>query len=165
MLTVGFCGDASFQAGPIGASGIACLTRTIDKSGEDDIGIVGTGGLSGGAGADLGVGGAIQISNATNLHQLKGVFAYATVSAGAGVQGTVTVFWNASRTVWGVEIGAAIGGGVQGGAGFSDTGVYQINNPILANIARGIWDAAGGLGGVEIDRLLGRAHAIATRQC
>jgi len=162
LATLGFCGDVTGQLPglPIGGIANACLTRTIDKSGEDDIGLTGTIGGNVGLGADFAVGGAIQVSNATNLHQLQGVFSYVTVGGQIFGGGTAVVFWNASRSIWGIEIGIAAGIGVEGGGGFSYTSVRQFNGIISANIARGIWDLLGGPGAVSIDQLLGRAHSL-----
>ena len=80
---------------------------TIDRSGEDDIGLTGSAGGGLGSGADVSVGLFFEVSNATNLQQLKGQFYYA--SAGAQVLGgfNAIVFWNSDMSVVGIEVGVA----------------------------------------------------------
>lgn len=140
--TVGICAGASGQLGPIGVSAGDCLTRTIDASGEDDIGLTGTLGVGAGQGADLSVGVYYQVSTATNLQELSGYFHYATVGGEFGAGASVTVFWNANLSVVGIEVGPSFGAGVDVTYGSSDTWVDQFNGTILANIARGVWNLA-----------------------
>jgi hypothetical protein len=159
--TLGFCGAASVQVALIGGSFDECLTRTIDASGEDDIGLVGTVGGSVGVGADASLGGAIQVTNANSLQQLSGLFYYTTVGGEVGGGGNVIVSWNPSGTVVGIEIGLAAGLGVSGGIGASDTWVNQLNGILSANIGRGIWDLLGGVGDLSLQGLIHEAQEIA----
>jgi hypothetical protein len=138
--TVGICAGASGELGILNVSAGDCLDRTIDQSGEDDIGLVGTIGSGVGAGANGSVGVYYQISNATNLQELKGPFYYATIGGEVGGGATVTVFWNSSLSIYGIEVGVSAGLGADGAVGQSLTWVDQFYGTISANIARGVWD-------------------------
>jgi RHS repeat-associated protein len=139
--TLGICAGAGAQFGPIGISAGYCLTRTIDASGEDDIGLTATLGGTIGAGVDVGFGLYYQISNATNLYELGGVFDYVTVGAGLLVGGSVDAFTSLNGSIYGIDAGVGVEDGIDFGVGRSDTAVVKFNGVILANIARGIWDA------------------------
>jgi hypothetical protein len=141
LATVGICAGGGAELGPVNVGGGGCLTRTIDSSGEDDIGLTGTIGAGGGEGANASVGAYYQVSNATNLQELKGAFYYATVGGEIGGGATVTVFWNSSLSVYGIEVGGSAGLGANGAAGLSTTWVNQFYGTISANIARGVWDS------------------------
>ena len=103
-----------------------------------------TGTLAGAVGAGAGLSATVyyQLSNATNLKELTGKFYYATVGGELLAGGSVTVFWSPNHKIFGIEVGVSFGAGVSVGVGISYTGLTQFNNPILANIARGVWDAA-----------------------
>jgi hypothetical protein len=139
--TVGVCSVGGAQFGEFSVSPGLCLTRTIDASGEDDIGLTGTLGGAVGAGDGLSVGLYYQLSNASNLKELTGKFYYATVEVNDVAGGSVTVFWSPNHKTYGIEVGVSGGIGVIAGVGISDTGIVQFNNSILANIARGVWDS------------------------
>jgi RHS repeat-associated protein len=138
--TLGICAGAGFEVGPINAGGGACLTRTIDSSGEDDIGLTGTIYAGAGDGVDSSTSYYYQISTATNLHQLSGPFFYATIGGEVGGGASMTIFWNLNESVIGIELGYSEGLGADIASGSSDTWVGQINNKVFANIARGVWD-------------------------
>ena len=153
MATVGICVSGNLMLGPIALSAGDCLTRTIDSSGEDDIGITGTIGGAVGLGVGAGVSFYYQVSNATNLEELGKGFFFTTLSAEVAVGPTATVFWNSLPTlatsaitsggkpgIIGIDVGIAIGAGVEAGLGYSYTSVMQFNGTISANIARGVWD-------------------------
>ena len=153
--TVGICGGAGGQFGLLNGGIGDCLTRTIDHNGEDDIGLTGTvaGGIGGGTGLSAGL--YYQVSSATNLQQLKGVFLYETVGADVIGGSSITVFWNLDKSVVGVEVGVSIGFGANVAGGMSQTWVNQFNGIVTANIARGIWDALNP--GLALDSLLAKA--------
>jgi RHS repeat-associated protein len=153
--TVGICGSAGAQIGFLSLAANVCLTRTIDQSGEDDIGLVGTGAVGVGAGADLSVGLYYEVSNATNLRELASWFNFATFGVGVIEGGSVTVFWNSSDTIRGIAVGISLQGGVDVAVGKSWSKVDQFTTSIEANIARGIWDAANP--GLAITALLDKA--------
>ena len=165
LATVGICAGAGAQLGLLNLAAGDCLTRTVDRSGEDDIGLVGAVGAGGGVGADVSVGIYYQVSNATNLQQLKGPFFYATVGGELGAGAVVTVFWNASRTIYGIELGVSLGLGATGAIGINYTWVNQFYTVLSANIARGIWDAFNP--GLALQRVLAEARAdvAVARRC
>jgi RHS repeat-associated protein len=156
--TVGICAVAGGQFGLLNAGAGACLTRTIDSSGEDDIGLTGTIAGGGGTGAGLSAGVYYQVSNATTLQQLKGLFFYETVGADVLGGTSVTVFWNLDRSVVGIEVGVSWGAGAYLAGGVSQTWVDQFNGIISANIARGIWDALNP--GIALESLLAKAMSL-----
>jgi RHS repeat-associated protein len=156
--TLGICAGAGEEFGPINATQGACLTRTIDKSGEDDIGLTFTAGAGGGVGEDASAGVYYQVSTATNLQQLKGPFFYATVGGQYGAGVTVTVFWNYNESVVGIEFGPSLGAGADAASGATYTDVDQFYGTISANIARGVWDVLNP--GVDITKLLLKAQEV-----
>ncbi len=139
LATVGECLEANGELGPLNLVAGGCLTRTIDRSGEDDIGLTGSAGGGLGSGADVSVGLFFEVSNATNLQQLKGQFYYA--SAGAQVLGgfNAIVFWNSDMSVVGIEVGVSAGLGAEAAVGETSTWVDQFYGIVSANIARGVW--------------------------
>jgi RHS repeat-associated protein len=152
MVTIGFCGGFSGAVPFAGFVAGGCLTRTVDASGEDDIGLTGTIGAGGGGGVNFGASAYLQISNATNLQELGKDFVFAQVAAEGGIGASVGVFWNsrfnedsplsAAASIYGIDIGVSFGGGASVLVGVSRTGVHQFNGTIEANLARLAWDAA-----------------------
>ena len=76
-------------------------------------------------GFDLSASAGYTVSNATNLSQLRGKFDFATTGEQIVGGTSLTVFWNSSHTVYGVTFGIAAGGGVYGGFGTTNTGVFM----------------------------------------
>jgi hypothetical protein len=151
--TVGECVGGGAQFCLINIDPDACLTRTIDRSGEDDIGLVATLGVGGGAGADISLGAYYQVTSATNLNELKGWFWYLNVALDIGFGANATIFWNTGDTVRGANIGISVGGGAIVALGKSYTRVVQFNNSIEANVARGVWDGLNP--GLALNTILG----------
>lgn len=158
LATVGICGGFNVQGGPANVAGSGCLTRTIDASGEDDIGLTSSVGVGPGIGVGASGGFFYQVSNATNLQELKGPFNYLTEAIDVGGGETVTVFWNANYSVEGIEIGLSLGGSLEIAGGVSETVVNQFYGTISANIARGVWDAFNP--NLAIDNLLTKARKL-----
>ena len=161
LATLGIC--AGFNVAPLIFSTGAgdCLVRTIDKTGEDDIGVTGAPFFGIGANVNADVGFYYQVSNATNLQELGGLFTYANVTADFVIGGTATVFWNnsfGSKAIYGIEVGVTLGGGFSGTIGASYTFVHKFDDSITANIARGLWDTLNP--GVAIDLQLSRAKRL-----
>jgi RHS repeat-associated protein len=139
--TVGICASAGAQAAIFNLTGSGCLTRTVfDANHEDDIGLTGTVGGGLGVGANVAASLSYEITDATNLQQLKGEFEYATIGGEDGGGATATVFWNNDLSVVGIDVGGSIGAGADIAVGDSDTWVTQFYGKWSANIARGIWD-------------------------
>jgi hypothetical protein len=109
-------------------------------------------------GAGLSAGVYYQVSNATTLQQLKGLFFYETVGADVLGGTAVTVFWNLDRSVVGIEVGVSWGAGAYLAGGVSQTWVDQFNGIISANIARGIWDALNP--DIALESLLAKAMSL-----
>jgi RHS repeat-associated protein len=144
-MTLGICAGFGLALGPISLGANDCLTRTIDASGEDDIGVTGTAFVGLGVSLEADISIYYEVSNATNLQQLKGAFTYANASATYVVGGTATVFWNnhlGNGAIYGVGVGVTLGLGASASGGESYSFVRQFNGTISANIARGAWDAA-----------------------
>jgi RHS repeat-associated protein len=162
--TVGICAGVSGQFPIFGLLGINasvgdCLTRTVDSSGEDDIGLVGTAGVGGGLGIGASIGLYYQISNATNLQELSRLFFYTTSGVDAVLGANATVFWSPDRKIYGVDLGVSFGGGADVAVGTSWTWVDQFYGSWSANIARGVWDAFNP--GLALGLLLRQARVVA----
>jgi RHS repeat-associated protein len=142
--TLGVCVSANGAIGPIAVGLGDCLTRTMDASGEDDIGLLHYYYGAGGAGLVADASLYYSVSNATNLQELSGPFTFATVTGTLIAGVTATVFWNnkiGSNAIYGLDLGVSLGLGVSADIGESNTTVDQFYGTISANIARGIWDA------------------------
>jgi RHS repeat-associated protein len=158
LLTIGFCG--ALGGSLLGPSGFAegCLTRT-QLTKNDEIGVVGT---VGGGGAPSLAGfasGYISITNATDLSQLRGPFAYTMLNVGDEFGGSVIVFVgkdSSNKTVFGVEIGGGVQFNINStipaapftfGGGIETTGVHEFGGlpAIGAKIA---WDAEAAIVGL-----------------
>jgi RHS repeat-associated protein len=150
MMTLSICGGFAAAFGIYYGNGQLCLARTIDASGEDDIGVTYTsaistsisGNASGGRGIGFGFGvsAGVQVSSATNLGELGGPFDFGSFSAGL-IAGDV--FFGGSPWVIGADLSASVG--PDGSSGFlwgqNDTNVHVFRNSVIANIARDVWDA------------------------
>jgi hypothetical protein len=112
----------------------------VDSS-NDQIGIVSSSFVGGGAGANADVGLSFQITNANTLQQLAGPFAYLTVSGEYIAGASVTFFSSPDRATYGVEVGVSAGLGVEGAGGISYTTVNQLSG-LDALIASAVFDAA-----------------------
>jgi hypothetical protein len=148
--TLGFCGSGTFgfSVGFAQAGLDICLTRTIDRSGEDDIGLTGT--LFGtvgsfvsvnalqapGAGA-LSFGAGFTVSNASNLRSLRGWFYTATLFVGLV---SATVFTSPDGKIFGVSVQRNTAASVGVGVGASFTVVLHFQSSFIANPARWLWD-------------------------
>lgn len=105
--------------------------------------------IQGNLGAGIGVGGAgrfyLQVSSATNLNQLNGPFIYDEETVAVGDDGEyASLFWNSSGTVWGADIGYAIGYSASASFGVSGTRVTIVAGPgtdtnIWSDIGHGIF--------------------------
>jgi RHS repeat-associated protein len=148
-MTLSICGSFAGALGIYYASGAPCLARTIDADGEDDIGITYTstistsisGNSSGGRGAGVGIGAGanVQVSSATNLGELGGPFDFGSIGAGPV---SADVFFGGSPWVIGADLGAGFSKGWGSFLwGQNDTNVHVFRNRVIANIARGLWDA------------------------
>jgi hypothetical protein len=122
-----------------------CLTRTIDSSGRDDIGVTRT--VAFGPGIGFGWGASIyyEISTCTTLACLNGWFGYRGASAQIGVGVSATVFWGddnryAVPTAFGLDLGVSFGDGAEASLGFSYTWVNKFSSPYVANPMRWLWD-------------------------
>ena len=91
-------------------------------------------------GFDLSASAGYTVSNATNLSQLRGKFDFATTGEQIVGGTSLTVFWNSSHTVYGVTFGIAAGGGVYGGFGTTNTGVFMFKG-WSSTLAKGISNA------------------------
>jgi RHS repeat-associated protein len=160
--TVGICAGGNFALGPIGLGVGDCLTRTVDRSGEDDIGIA-TGFIVGGFNTDENVGIYYQVSNATNLQELGKQFSFATVQVDVLGGVAVSVFWNdsVSHLIYGIDIGPSAGIGFTAGIGESYTVLDQFNGVVSANIARGVWDAFNPGAAIALDLTKARSGVAA----
>jgi RHS repeat-associated protein len=117
----------NLQFGPVNIEGSFGLV--VDGSGN--VGVYGTTGGGLGVGATASVGAGLQWSpNAHGICDLAGPFQYGSVSAGAGLDGTVDEFtgYNSDGTPivgGGLTVGAGVGGGVSGG--LNGTVVIPVN--------------------------------------
>jgi RHS repeat-associated protein len=148
MFTIGFCVGGGFVIPTpwpfpdvVAAAG-ACLNRTRFEH-ADDIGLTGTVGFGGGAGAPFTQSASMyyEFSNATTLQELGGPFDFLSVSGSVyGIGVGLTVFWGGSPLIYGVDFALGIGDQESIDLGLSDTGVHQFTDPIIANAARAFWD-------------------------
>jgi RHS repeat-associated protein len=161
--TVGMCASGSAALG-IGwyhwgaPTGDLCLVRTqFTPSGNDDIGFTDTGGWTmDSVGASVGAGLTYQVSDANALQALGQRFTKVSVSAGAGIgPGAVgDYFWGTSASglhIHGADLGVSVGVGTSIAMYSTWTDVKQVNNPLLADVLRGIWETLlpPGLGTVQ----------------
>ncbi len=158
LATVGICAGFNVALPPFNLGAGDCLTRTVDASGEDDIGLTGT--AFGGVGLNVGAGVSFyyEVSNAANLQELGQWFTFANVTADVFGGATLTVFWNnqtSGNVIYGIEVGMSLGAELSVTVGESYTWVDKFNGTISANIARGAWDAFNP--GLAITRELDRA--------
>ena len=143
LVTVGLCGGAA-GGFLIGLFGQVCpLVIGIDDR-NGDISVGGTATYGGGLQTPtFGLSAVAQVSDARNISQLGGPFAYAGGSAGEGPQLTGTIFQGDScgapgNQVVGGEFGVGFGvnlplpGEVHAGASTTATGTYFTFNPLSA---------------------------------
>lgn len=148
LLSVGVCGGLSAAAGfgdVLGVGGVAsgCLTRVV-SGGPDSIGVTGTAGVGPAAGLNIGASLSYQVSNATSLSDLSGMFQYITLSGEFGDGASATVFWGLNadhKLIYGAELGPAFGAGVQASTGVSNTYAHTFGG-LTAMLARIAWDGA-----------------------
>jgi hypothetical protein len=144
--TFGVCGGAQIDVLTGGAI-TGCVERIEDEGSNHELGLVVTGGLSIGVEADVEGWVGYQVSSASSLQQLKGLFEFVngTAELGGGVTGTV--FHSLNLKVWGVDVGLTIGAGAGAGAGFTDTAL-QTSFPWYETpekwVLEGIWSAGSG---------------------
>ncbi len=131
--SVGVCPKAGIGIGPVhlGVGGCAVAT-TNPFTGGTNFGLTFSGTVGVGLGADVSLGLYLQISSAKQLGTLSGPFFFYSFGAGAGLGGTFTVFWSGPThpTVYGIDMGVTIGGGVSAYLGIQDTKVYTIKGLI-----------------------------------
>jgi len=170
--TLGLCGALGGSA--LGPAGFAegCLVRNLSQS-NDQIGFTGT--LGGGGASSLAAfaNGYIQVTNATNLNDLRGPFAWFEVDVAEPVDGSVVVFTGTgthNQTIYGIEIGGGVAAeaSVAAGAPFTiaagaeTTGVHILTQWWIADALRAFWDfAVGPYGAVEVaEQALSKAESI-----
>jgi RHS repeat-associated protein len=142
MISVGVCGGFNLAFEFAGVSVTDCLTRIV-SGGPDEIGVTGTPGAGGAGGADVSIGAYYQVSNATNLSDLRGKFDFVTVGGEYLGGASATVFWgrnSANKLIYGIEFGPAFGVGIRVGVGQSYTFVDQLGG-WKARLARYAWGA------------------------
>ena len=151
LYTIGICASGSAALG-IGwyhwgtPTGSLCLVRTrFTPRGNDDIGFTDTGGWTvGSVGASAGASLTIQVSDANRLAELGQRFTQDSVSPyGFGWGAAADYFWGTAqdgRQIHGVNIGVDFGAGASIAKFSTWTDVKQVNNTILANLLRGVWD-------------------------
>ena len=97
--------------------GEGCVTGTVFGS-PQETGVTGTVGV---AKKVIGIFGGLnfydQVTNATDLGQLKGLFTYATFSGGDIVGGSIVIFWNSNFSIYGVDFGGGLDEGVTASVG------------------------------------------------
>ncbi|MHB2024532.1 MAG: RHS repeat-associated core domain-containing protein [Mycobacteriales bacterium] len=139
LATIGECAGVSSFLGVIKLGVGACLARTIDSNGTDQIGVTATPGGGVGLGSNLSASMYYEISNATQLSQLRGLFYFANLAVDIGAGAFVTVFWNAGKSIYGIDVGLSAGAGFDVGYGASLTKLHQFGG-IEAWVAKHIWN-------------------------
>ena len=163
-LTLGACVGGNEQFGPFNLSGGLCLTRTIDRSGADDVGLLGTIGVGVGLGTDLSLGVYYELSSATNLQELTGPFFYFVTALDVAGGVNALVFWNSTDSIRGITVGISVGAGAEAAVGVSDTGLVQFTHSWDADPARIGWDiATGDFDQSGIPSLLSLASSLITQ--
>ena len=134
LATLGLCGSISIALGFFYYSAQGCLTKTIDRGSEpaSTFGATATvcglqnAGSRSCAGLGLSVMAAItiEVSNATNLNQLKGWFTFFTIGGGIDWGLAATVFWGGfSPRIFGFSVSEGIfappGFNADGGANYT----------------------------------------------
>ena len=173
--TLGFCGNigAAIPAGFFIGGLDVCLTRTLDRSGEDDIGIVANPEFVAGSFVSTlpnpswvsgGVG--LQVSNSTNLSGLAQVSWSVSFFSGLVVTTVFSNLKHGSSLVYGVEVGLADSSAVGVGFGSSYGVIHHFTDPWVADPARYVWDEFNStvpipFGGVQ--GLLAKARANLSR--
>jgi hypothetical protein len=171
QATLGFCGALGGSA--LGPAGFVqgCLVRTVGTP-NDDIGFSGS--IGGGGGQSLGAfaDGFVEITNADNLNDLRGPFAWFELNVGDVYGGAVIVFvgkGTQNKTIYGMDIGGGINFNVNGtvkgvpftvAGGVVVTGVHIVRQWWLADPLRAYWDGqAGGMAG-EVNGVIRSARDL-----
>jgi len=165
LSSVGFCGDigALVPIGflPVVAVGVnaeVCpLVRISGGRHNGQIGGTAIGAVGLGAGVIGKAGLSVQVSNASKLSDLGGLFFFVTVARALGGFGAkATVFWNGStsRPIVGADIGwqSGLGAGGYAGASWTLANTYGGWWGWLADAARGAFDAVSAIDGPSRSR-------------
>jgi RHS repeat-associated protein len=128
QVTEGECAGVSVQLVTVNLAGGECAVRAKASGYSEEIGLTETSAGGGGAGLDGSGSVDFQVSNARRVGGLAGPFYYANIGGEYGVGLTGTAFWSLSTSpffVYGIELGAAVGGGADIAAGVSDTTIHK----------------------------------------
>ena len=105
-----------------------------------------------------------ELSNANNLYALRGPFHYVTASYEELLGLTGIVFWTQNLSVWGVDIGLAVGAGTSEGFGATFTSRVVVYPGWLDTVLRPAWEAITPWWLPKVSSLLANAHKVALRE-